>query len=378
MDVVLTDLGFVCALGTNLQEIIINAKNGDTDGMRNHNVIIDGDNIPFGMTKIETKHDMRFCDLLIAATGQIAPALAKLHKTYDTKRLGIVIGASNTAVHDAQQHLSQKLQNGNMPQEFSIKMLELGSPAEYLKSLVGFDGPTFTISTACSSSIKAFDTARDLIRNNVCDAVLCGGIDARCDFALNGFNALEALSHKLTNPMSDNRDGINLGECAALFIMERGQSGIKVMGFGETSDAYHPTAPDPDGFGAIQSMRNAIADANITITDIDYINLHGTGTIANDAMESKAVYTIFGSTPLCASTKPLTGHCLGAAGACSVALSWLMLNNDFIIPHVYDGKFARDCAPIKLATTQDNKPIKTILCNAFAFGGSNSTIIIGK
>lgn len=378
MNIVLSDLGFVCAIGSNQTDISWRAKNGDTSGMQCNNVCIGNTPVPFGGAPVETMGTMRFYDLMRNAVSQIMPAIDKLKSEFTPKRLGIVLGASNTAVHEAQQHISTKLSTGIMPNEFSVSMLELGTPAELLRKIVGFDGPAFTISTACSSSIKSIGAARDLIINDICDAVICGGVDARCDFALNGFNALEALSYKLTNPMSANRNGINLGECAALFIMRRQNYGIKVLGIGETSDAYHPTAPDPSGMGAIQSMNNAMTDAKISATDIDYINMHGTGTIANDAMESHAIYTIFGDNPICASTKPLTGHCLGAAGACSVAMSWLMLNNNFIIPHVYDGKFANDCAPIRLATQGDSANIKTILCNAFAFGGSNSTIIIGK
>ena len=372
MNFVLTHLGFVCALGTDIATIIHNAKNGNTG------IDVGGDAVPFGGVAIETKHNMRFYDLLLGALNQIMPAIENMKTKYSPARLGIVLGASNTAVHEAQKHIDRKLSTGIMPDGFSVSMLELGSPAEILRDTVGFNGPAFTISTACSSSVKALDSARDLIRNGICDAVLCGGVDARCDFALNGFNSLEALSHKMTNSMSKNRDGINLGECAALFIMQRGDNGIYVRGFGETSDAYHPTAPDPSGAGAVESMRAAIRDANLSASDIGYINMHGTGTIANDAMESKAIYEIFGDQAICASTKPLTGHCLGAAGACSVALSWLMLNNDFIIPHVYDGMFADDCAPIHLAKGTEVPNVKNILCNAFAFGGSNSTVIIGK
>lgn len=378
MDFVLSDLGFVCALGTNIPDIIHNAQTGNQDGMQPKDICIGGDIVPFGAANIETHHKMRFYDLMLAAIEQIKPAVENLKTKYSPARIGIVLGASNTAVHEAQKYISEKLSTGTMPNNFSVSLLELGTPAELLREIVGTTGPAFTISTACSSSIKAIDTARDLIKNDICDAVICGGVDARCDFALNGFNALEALSHKITNPMSKNRDGINLGECAALFIMESGHDGVRVMGCGETSDAYHPTAPDPSGSGAIESMRNAMTDANITAPQVDYINMHGTGTIANDAMESLAIHNLFGDKILCASTKALTGHCLGAAGACSVALSWLMLNHNFIIPHIYDGQFASDCAPIRLATKNDKQEIRTILCNAFAFGGSNSTIIIGK
>lgn len=378
MDFILSHLGFVCALGINQTDIIRNAQSGNQTGMHPDKVCVNGDIVPFGVVGIETRHDVRFYDLMLVAVEQIKPAIEEIKSKYSPARIGIILGASNTAVHEAQKHISEKLSTGTMPNAFSVSMLELGTPAEILRNMVRTEGPAYTISTACSSSIKALDSARDLIRNNICDAVICGGVDARCDFALNGFNALEALSHKITNPMSKNRDGINLGECAALFIMQRGENGIRIMGCGETSDAYHPTAPDPTGAGAIESMKGAIADAALTPSNIDYINMHGTGTIANDAMESRAIYDVFGDKPICASTKPLTGHCLGAAGACSAALSWLMLKHGVIIPHVYDGQFADDCAPIHLATKEDDKEIKTILCNAFAFGGSNSTIIIGK
>ena len=195
---------------------------------------------------------------------------------------------------------------------------------------------------------------------------------------VNGFNALGALSKTHTNPFSENRNGINLGEGAALFILEKGGHGIKLLGIGESSDAYHLTSPDPNGNGAIASMKFALQNARLNPSDIDFINMHGTGTTANDAMESLAINSVFGEDVLCASTKPLTGHTLGAAGAISMGLSWLMLKHDFIIPHVFNGVFASDCAKIHLSGKDEHKEINRILCNAFAFGGSNASIIMGK
>ena len=160
--------------------------------------------------------------------------------------------------------------------------------------------------------------------------------------------------------------------------MTRGGDGIKLLGVGESSDAYHLTSPDPTGAGAISSMRAALRGAGLTPDKIDFINMHGTGTVANDAMESLAINSVFGDKTLCASTKPLTGHTLGAAGAVSVALSWLMIKHQFIIPHIFDGEYGADCAKINLATKQSRKNIKNVLCNAFAFGGSNATVIIGR
>lgn len=378
MAFVLQDLGFVCALGVTHEKIVTHAKNGDTSGMFNVMPHVAGTPVPFGAVNIKTTREMRCYDLLLAALHQIEPAVMKLKSDYAPHRLGIVLGASNTGVHEAQRQLNTAFESGILPPEFSLTELELYSPTAFLREQTGFAGPAYTVSTACSSSAKVFLDAKNLIDNDICDAVLVGGVDSRCDFALNGFNALSALSYKHTNPMSKNREGINLGEGAALFIMRRGDDGIKLLGVGESSDAYHLTSPDPTGAGAISSMHRALDDANMSPNDIDFINMHGTGTIANDAMESLAINTVFGDKTLCASTKPLTGHTLGAAGAVSIALSWLMIKHKFIIPHIFDGEYAPDCAKINLATVQSEKNINTVLCNAFAFGGSNASIIIGR
>ena len=378
MTVILQDLGFVCALGLTHDEVVKNAKCGDTSGMFRVMPTVAEVKVPFGSVNIETREVMRCYDLLLAALRQIEPAILKLKSNYAPNRIGIVIGASNTGIHEAQRHLNIALETGKIPNEFSLSEIELYSPTAFLVEQTGFTGPAYTVSTACSSSAKVFQDAKDLIEQDICDAVLVGGVDARCDFALNGFNALSALSYKHTNPMSQNREGINLGEGAALFIMTRGTDGIKLLGVGESSDAYHLTSPDPSGAGAISAMRMALNNAGLTPDKIDFINMHGTGTVANDAMESLAINTVFGENTLCASTKPLTGHTLGAAGAISAALSWLMIKHQFVIPHIFDGEYATDCAKINLATTESQQNVNRVLCNAFAFGGSNASIIIGR
>lgn len=378
MEYILKNLGFVCALGDNHNDIIQNARNGDTRAMFSGNVVVDGEKVPFGTAPVDKTHDLRMYDLIDVALNQIIGDIELLKQNYDVNRIGVIIGSSNTGVHEAQKHIESAFKNDMQIESNVITELELGTPSQYIRNKTGFMGPTFTVSTACSSSLKVFESARRLIENGICDAVLVGGVDARCDFALNGFNALSALSKKHTNPMSKNREGINLGEGAALFILERGCCGIKLLGIGESSDAYHLTSPDPTGAGAIASMNMALADAGLKPDDIDFINMHGTGTVANDAMESLAVNTVFGENVLCASTKPLTGHTLGAAGAISMGLSWLMLKYDFVIPHVFDGEYAEDCAKIKLAKSGDITNVNHVLCNAFAFGGSNASLIMGK
>ena len=378
MEYILKNLGFVCALGDNHTDIIENARKGDTSAMFSEDVIVGGEKVPFGKAPVAKTHDLRMYDLIDVALGQISADIELLKQNYDANRLGIIIGSSNTGVSEAQKRIETAFQNGVSIEKDVIGELELGMPSQYIREKTGFMGPTFTVSTACSSSLKVFESARKLIENGFCDAVLVGGVDGRCDFALNGFDALSALSKKHTNPMSKNRDGINLGEGAALFILERGCCGIKLLGIGESSDAYHLTSPDPTGTGAIFSMNRALVDAKLEPKDIDFINMHGTGTVANDVMESLAINTVFGENVLCASTKPLTGHTLGAAGAISMGLSWLMLKYNFIIPHIFDGEYADDCSKIKLAQIGETREINRILCNAFAFGGSNTSLIMGN
>ncbi len=378
MEYVLKNLGFVCALGANHDDIVKNAKTGDTKGMFRENVIVDGEKVPFGIAPVARKQELRMYDLIDGALNQIDEDIELLKKKYLPNRIGIIIGSSNTGVSEAQKIIETAFHNNTDLPNSVIKDLELGTPAEYIRVKTGFSGPAFTVSTACSSSLKVFQSARQLLDNDICDAVLVGGVDGYCDFALNGFNALGALSKTHTNPFSKNRNGINLGEGAALFILEKGNDGTKLLGVGESSDAYHLTSPDPSGAGAITSMQSALKDAKLTPKDIDFINMHGTGTTANDAMESLAINTVFGEDVLCASTKPLTGHTLGAAGAISMGLSWLMIKYNFIIPHVFDNEYATDCAKIHLSTGQENTEIKRVLCNAFAFGGSNASLIMGK
>ena len=378
MEYVLKNLGFVCALGATHDDIVKNSRIGDTKEMFRKNAIVDGEFVPFGSAPVPRKQELRMYDLIDAALNQIDEDIELLKKNYLPNRIGIIIGSSNTGVSEAQKIIEKAFQNNTDLPKSIIEDLELGTPAEYVRVKTGFSGPTFTISTACSSSLKVFQSARQLLDNDICDAVLVGGVDGRCDFALNGFNALGALSKIHTNPFSKNRNGINLGEGAALFILEKGDDGIKLLGVGESSDAYHLTSPDPSGAGAIFSMQSALKDAKLTPKDIDFINMHGTGTTANDAMESLAINTVFGENILCASTKPLTGHTLGAAGAISMGLSWLMIKYNFIIPHVFDNEYANDCAKIHLSTGQENTEIKRVLCNAFAFGGSNASLIMGK
>ena len=357
----------------------MNAFSADASGMMRFEDFVWQQTVVFGKIRSDISNkDMRAKALLDIALEELSEKIESLKKEYDTSRLGIVLGSSNTGIDEAFIHIQKWLLTKEKPIEFDFEQIRLGTPAEYLQEKVKFEGPAYVVSTACSSSAKVFYSARALIENDICDAVLVGGVDSLCRFAMNGFYALDALSLQHTNPMSKNRQGINLGEGVALFVMEKDKDGICLAGIGESSDAYHLTSPDPSGAGAIKSMQRALDDASLAPLDIDYINLHGTGTLHNDSMEILAVTDVFGNQTLCASTKPLTGHTLGAAGALELGLSWLMLKENRIIPHVYDGDYDDSLPSICLAKGAENRNMKTILSNSFAFGGSNASVILRK
>jgi 3-oxoacyl-[acyl-carrier-protein] synthase-1 len=265
----------------------------------------------------------------------------------------------------------------------------MAAPATFLADWLGLSGPAYCLSTACTSSARALLSAHRLLQQGPCDAVLCGGVDSLCRLTLNGFSALEAVSAERCNPFSFNRQGINIGEGAALFLMTkelmtREQTSIALLGGGASSDAYHISAPQPQGLGAQQAMRKALAAAGVTAEQIDYLNLHGTATAHNDAMESLAVQALFPQGVPCSSTKPLTGHALGAAGALEAAFCWLSLspyNSDNLLPpHLWDGQ-AEDRLPhlqlVAQGTRLAHKPQRRLMSNSFAFGGNNLSLILG-
>jgi 3-oxoacyl-[acyl-carrier-protein] synthase-1 len=330
----------------------------------------------------DPQFDFRTVRLLMYGVQSIRKDIDELISKYGKDRIAIVLGSSNTGIDEALRFVSEWIDKEEKPDAFSFEQIQLGSAAKYLKRVLGTLGPAYVVSTACSSSAKVFASARRLIELGVADAAIVGGVDGRCRFAMNGFNALEAMSYGDVKPFSANRDGINLGEGVALFTMETqpdfdGGYCVRLAGVGETSDAYHATAPEPDGKGAESSMRAALSEAGMTEDQIEYINMHGTGTIANDEMEGRAIWRMFSSKVLCASTKALTGHCLGAAGAIEAALGWLMLKYGGVIPHVGTDAVDPSIPQITLAKKEDaQRRVKSFLSNSFAFGGSNASVLL--
>jgi 3-oxoacyl-[acyl-carrier-protein] synthase-1 len=369
----LAELGVVSALGCGADETLSRMAKGDVSGMKSLTGLSGGDSTVFGFapdTVVSSsaigKSGTRIGAILDATMEQLSPAMDELRRKIPANRIGAVIGTSNSTMEEFTDNPDK---------------IDMAYPAERLKDRWGVGGPAWSVSTACSSSAKVFASARHLISSGVCDAVLVGGADAYTRTVVEGFHSLEALSSSLTRPLAADRCGINLGEGAAIFIMRRledDEDGVVLAGVGESSDAHHLTSPDPEGKGAEMSMRAALADAGLEPSHIDYINLHGTGTTYNDSMECAAVRRVFGDAVRCSSTKPLTGHCLGAAGAVEAALCWLALRNGRGLPPHVVPTVDSSLAPFHVPKVGDATPLRSALSNSFAFGGSNATIILSR
>ena len=295
--------------------------------------------------------------------------------------IGIVIGTTNSGVEEFETTENKH-------------HAELGNPAEFLKWYLGTTNYATCVSTACTSGAKAFSTARKLLENRVCKAVIVGGVDTLASMPSYGFHALEVLSHERTNPFSKNRDGISLGEGGALFVVVKASEHlgifasnhqndgiihkVAILGIGETSDAYHSATPDPDGVQAVKAIQDALDDANLKPEDIDYINLHGTGTISNDLMEANAIYRVFGDKVPASSTKPLTGHCLGAAASIEAFICYQILKGERNLPiHKFDGEYDETLPKINLVTENTpQKEVKVCMSTSFGFGGTNAVVIL--
>lgn len=324
--------------------------------------------------------------LALAALAQIRPAVDAAIAQYGPDRIGVVVGTSTSGIANTETAMRQFVRDQTFPAEFHYAQQEMGSPASMLAMESGITGPAYVHSSACSSSAKAMASAARLINMGLCDAVLCGGADSLCAFTVAGFSALESVSSEICNPLSVNRNGINIGEGAALFLMTASSSAsaVALCGWGESSDGHHMSAPDPTGNGARLAMQQALLRANVRPDQIDYINMHGTATIQNDAMESRVLFDLFGDAVAVSSTKPFTGHALGAAAAIEAALCWLVMQDDNIHgklpPHLWDG-VQDPTLPILNVVTPGMKlgrPVQWALSNSFAFGGSNATLLLGR
>lgn len=388
----LNQLGMVCPLGNKVGEIRDRMLNRAQSGVVLTDTYSPGRPLPLGQVDIALpsldgmalRDRSRNNQLLLGALAEIRPAVDAAIERYGTDRIGIVIGTSTSGIAEGESALRHYAIAGVLPEQFHYGQQELISPAAVLAAVLGINGPAYVHSSACASSAKALASAARLIRMGVCDAVVAGGVDSLCAFTIAGFKALESISEAQCNPLSKNRNGINIGEGAALFLITTEPATVGLRGWGESSDGYHMSAPDPAGVGARLAIERALARAGIPAAEIDYVNLHGTGTVQNDAMESCVIHALFGAGVAVSSTKPFTGHALGAAGAIEAGLSWLAMQDDNpegkLPPHLWDGMPDPELPALNVAEPGSGlgRPLRWVLSNSFAFGGANAALVLGR
>ncbi len=405
--------GIFCSAGTSAEELWNNVLNGNQDNIKKTTA---ANGKEFYAARIDDsllspagcRYDMKIIRILDKALRQIRPAVDAAIEKFGAEKIAICIGSCDNGSEFSVKGHRKYFSDGTFPTDYSLEIQGADYPATFIAEETGIKGPAFVCSTACSSSGTAIIKAKQLIEAGIVEAAIAGGVDIASDTVLIGFDALESVSESIANPFSRNRNGITLGEAAALFFITKdketaltavpdglkdripsGAYEIQILGSGQSSDASHMTAPLADGSGAESAMKAAFADAGLEPADIDYLNLHGTGTRLNDAMESRAVYSCYGKrtdTLPVSSTKSITGHTLGAAAALELALCYLSVANNtgkdgsLLPPHVYDGQNDPELPELKFVSLGNEIKKKTRICmsNSFAFGGCNISIIIGK
>jgi 3-oxoacyl-[acyl-carrier-protein] synthase-1 len=300
---------------------------------------------------------------------------------YGAARLGIVLGTSTSGIYDSETAYAYFLAHGQMPADFHFMQRHIAqATAEFLRHELGAQGPCYAISTACSSSAKALGAGQRLLAAGFCDAVLVAGVDTLCRLTLRGFHSLQLIAPEPCRPMDIRRAGINIGEAAALLLLERASADNaacpRLLAVGESSDAHHMSAPHPDGAGAAAAMRRALALGGRAFAQVDYINLHATASALNDVAEAKAVADLFAAPPPCSGIKGLLGHALGAAGALEAIVCVLALERG-LLPGTC-GLEAADPqlnCPVLAAPRLGARP-RLALSNSFGFGGNNASVLL--
>ena len=390
MNLYLNDMGVIGPIGAGKADVLARLLVADGSGMEPYAGLLTGRSTVIGRVREElpaapaelAELDCRNNRLLAHALDQIAAPIADLRDAFGADRIAVVLGTSTSGISAGEEALAAHAREGRMPATYHYRQQEIGTAAEFAARYLKLTGLRYTISTACSSSAKAFASAWRLFAADRCDAAIVGGVDSLCKLTLNGFDALESLAPERCNPFSANRRGINIGEGACVFVVSRAPAAVRLCGVGESSDAYHISAPDPSGRGAEAAIRAALAQAGALPRAVGYVNLHGTATPKNDEMESQVMARVFGPAVPCSSTKSLSGHTLGAAGALELGFCWLLLgdaNARRRLPaHGWDGAPDPRLPPINLVGDGARWERDLFVSNSFAFGGSNAAVAVGR
>jgi 3-oxoacyl-[acyl-carrier-protein] synthase-1 len=315
-----------------------------------------------------------------------AQAVFDARNLYGPERIGIIIGTNSSGMLETEHaYRERRPESTKLPNHFLASYPythNMFSVARFAQGYLKLQGPALVISTACSSGAKVFASASRMIEVGICDAMVVGGVDSLCQTNLLGFASLDLLSPEPCRPCDLYRDGISIGEAAGFVLLEKGEKAmssgsVRLEGFGESTDGYHMTHPHPTGDGAKLAMMQALAQACLNPTDIDYVHLHGTGTRANDVTEDKAVGQVLGFQTPCSSTKGWTGHTLGAAGVVQAVIASLCLEHQFIPGSLMTTTIDPSFTSYVLLENREQS-VRHILCNAIGFGGNNCSLILGR
>jgi len=311
--------------------------------------------------------------------NQFPDAVSRAVERYGASRVGLIMGSSTAGIRSTEIAYKTWRSRAPWPEDFAYRHTHsLDALSRFTAELLGLEGPMVTISTACSSSAKVFAMAQRWIDCGLIDAAVVGGVDSLCLTTLLGFNALQLLSSEICRPFDSARTGISIGEAAGFALLDRQSSVVDLVGCGESSDAWHMSAPHPDGLGAQAAMLHALDAANLKPQDIGYVNAHGTATLANDRAEAAATRAVFGpgAVPI-SSTKGVTGHTLGAAGITDAIVVVQALEQQTMPPSAnlreLDSRLELD-----VVTHARNGELRYAMSNSFGFGGTNCSLIFGR
>jgi 3-oxoacyl-[acyl-carrier-protein] synthase-1 len=330
-----------------------------------------------------TAYDCRNNRLALLALQQddFLESVSRAVSRHGAERVGIFVGTSTSGIAETEQAYLHQSAEGQLRGGYDAeKTHNIFSCAEFPRTVMHLKGPALAISTACSSSAKVFAAAHRYISAGLCDAAVVGGVDTLCMTTLYGFNSLDLISPEPCRPWDANRQGINIGEAAGFALLERAEAEGDtplLLGYGESSDAYHMSTPHPQGKGAALAMQQALERAGVGADEIDYINLHGTATPANDQAEDIAVVDTFGRQVPCSSTKGFIGHTLGAAGITEAIISLLCLEGGFIPQNLQTQEPDAELS-VNLALSTQLQPLNKVMTNSFGFGGNNCSLILGR
>ena len=343
---------------------------------------VDTVRVPRDLSRFECRNN-RLAELALRQDGFLE-AVQAARARWGAGRVGVFMGTSTAGILQTELAYRQRdPANGALPEAFEYASTHNSfSVADYLRRRLNLEGPAAVVSCACASSAKVFGSARRMLAAGVIDAALVGGVDSLCLTTLYGFHSLQLSSPSPCRPFDVSRNGISIGEAAAFALLERPSAdpdadAILLLGVGESSDAYHMSAPHPEGEGASHAMQAALRAAGLTPTDIDYINLHGTATPSNDRSESHAVTSVFGRATPASSTKGATGHTLGAAGALEAVICALALREG-LMPGGLPSTQVDPTLTAHYLRENRRAPLARVLSNSFGFGGTNCSLIFGR